>query len=327
MPKYNFQKEVEVYVVTLNTSGNPVLKYKLDVSSITFSQSFAQENYRVNTLHAGNDFFEGSVINKANPAQFSFNMPLLKDSDFDIVFNLLVDNDTTESNLITDFDLYVVALNNTVGGVDVGDVFQLNKSVITNGSFVIERSRPLRLEISGEASKLIYRSDLNNGVGVPGTLQSRSSSLRYISKPAVSVSFDSQSLSNIISASIELQNEVQWTPYTTVHGSLSATDSSNSMYPSEFSLDKRVLSGSVNQYITESKGTGTQSLQNWSASSPMILTAGNGTGSSFRGISVDGNCSFTNRIGSGSVYTQSFDWRLIDNSSSLNSILTYSTGA
>ena len=62
MPKYNFQKEVEVYVVTLNTSGNPVLKYKLDISSITFSQSFAQENFRVNTLHAGNDFFDLTLL-------------------------------------------------------------------------------------------------------------------------------------------------------------------------------------------------------------------------------------------------------------------------
>ena len=151
--------------------------------------------------------------------------------------------------------------------------------------------------------------------------------MRYITRPEVTVSLASQNLSDIIGTSIELQNDIEWSPYTTVHAATSATDSSNSMYPGDFTLNKRILSGSVMRYVTDTKGTGTIAPQNWSSSSPIVITAGNGTGAAFRGFSVNGNCSFTNRIGSGSVYTQSFDWRLIDNPTSLGSILTYTTGA
>ena len=310
MPSYNFEKESEVHIVF---SG---LRYKMTISSISFSQTFAQNNYQVKTLYNQNFLFDGSVINKANPAEFELSFPALKDTDFSTIFNLLVNYKSGTSTLNT-FDLYV-ATNL--------DVYKLETAVITSGTFVIERSRPLRMTISGEATKLSYMDSLTKDT-LPGTLQSRASSLRYISRPEVAVSLASQNLSDIIGTSIELQNDIEWSPYTTVHAATSATDSSNSMYPGDFTLNKRILSGSVMRYVTDTKGTGTIAPQNWSSSSPIVITAGNGTGAAFRGFSVNGNCSFTNRIGSGSVYTQSFDWRLIDNPTSLGSILTYTTGA
>ena len=288
----------------------------MTVSNISFSQTFAQNNYPVKTLSNQERLFDGSVINKANPAEFEFSFPALKDGDFSTIFDLLVNYKTATSTLNT-FDLYI-ATN--------VDVYKLETAVITSGNFVIERSRPLRLTISGEATKLLYMDSLSKS-NIPGTLQTRSTPLRYIAKPEVSVTLASQPLSNIIGASIELQNDIEWLPYTTIHNALSATDSSNSMYPSDFTLNKRVLAGSVGVYSTDTKGTGVIAPQNWSSSSPIVITAGNGSGSAFRGFSVDGNCSFTNRIGSGSVYTQNFDWRLIDNPSNLGSILTYTTGA
>ena len=314
MPSYNFEKESEVHIVF----GG--LRYKMTVSSISFSQTFAQNNYPVKTLYNQNFLFDGSVINKANPAEFELSFPALKDTDFRTIFNLLVHYDNTGPrafHTLNTFDLYV-ATNL--------DVYKLETAVITSGTFVIERSRPLRMTISGEATKLSYMDSLTKDT-LPGTLQSRTSPLRYITKPEVTVSLASQNLSDIIGTSIELQNDIEWSPYTTVHAATSATDSSNSMYPGDFTLNKRILSGSVTRYVTDTKGTGTIAPQNWSSSSPIVITAGNGTGAAFRGFSVNGNCSFTNRIGSGSVYTQSFDWRLIDNPTSLGDILTYTTGA
>ena len=84
MPSYNFLKEAEVFVVY---SGS---KHQIDVSSISFSQTFTEKSYSVKTLHNNKNLFDSSVINKANPADFELTFPLLKEGDFKTVFNLLV---------------------------------------------------------------------------------------------------------------------------------------------------------------------------------------------------------------------------------------------
>ena len=99
------------------------------------------------------------------------------------------------------------------------------------------------------------------------------------------------------------------------------------MYPSDFTLGKRILGGTIATYVTETKQSGTLALQSWDSSAPILLKVGEGTGTAFRGITLNGNCSFTNRVGSGSVFVQNFDWRLTDNPTDLGNILTYTTGA
>ena len=310
MPSYNFKKEAEVFVV-YNAS-----KYKLDVSSITFSQTFTEQSYSVKTLHNQKNLFDSSVINKANPANFEITLPLLKEADFTTVFDLLVKYASTTSTLST-FDIYI--------STEL-DVFKVEKSVITNGSFVIEKSRPLSLTVSGEASKLSYLG-LKTDVGIPGSSVSRSATTSYMISPQVSITLNSVVLSNIVSASMELQNNIDWNPYTTVHGALNTTSSANSMYPSDFTLGQRILGGTIATYVTETKQSGALALQSWDSSAPILLKAGEGTGTAFRGITLNGNCSFTNRVGSGSVFVQNFDWRLTDNPTDLGNILTYTTGA
>ena len=86
MANYSFKKEAQVFIVS---GGN---RHKLDVSSINFSQTFAETSYPVKTLHAQTNVFEASVINRANPADFSFNLPALVEDDFDtIVSSKLID--------------------------------------------------------------------------------------------------------------------------------------------------------------------------------------------------------------------------------------------
>ena len=75
MPTYNFKQEAQVYVV------NGTNRHRIDVTDVSFSQTFSEESYAVNTIHAPNDLFEGSIINKANAANFSFSLPVLQEAD------------------------------------------------------------------------------------------------------------------------------------------------------------------------------------------------------------------------------------------------------
>ena len=79
MANYSFKKEVEVFILS---GGN---RYKLDVGEVSFSQTFSEVSYPVKTLHDQNRLFEGSVINRANPANFSFNFFAIAENDFSIV--------------------------------------------------------------------------------------------------------------------------------------------------------------------------------------------------------------------------------------------------
>lgn len=294
MPTYNFKQEAQVYVVS---GGN---RHRIDVTDVSFSQTFSEESYPVNTIHAPNDLFEGSVINKANVANFSFSVPTLKEADYTILETLLIN--------ASSFDLFVKT---------EADTFKLETAVITNGSFVIERSRPLSIEIQGEGGKL------TRGATLTGTLQSRSTTKNYVI-PVLDITLNSSSLSNIVGVTMELQNEIEWTPYTTVGGAVSATSAATSMFPSAFTLSKKILAGSITQYLTDSNTSNT--LQ-WDTDASLTIKAGNGqSGASFRGFSFGpATCSFTNRINTGNIFLQNYDWRMVQNPSSLATILKYET--
>ena len=92
MPTYNFRHEAEVYVVSGGTT------HRIHVTDISFSQTFSEESYPVNTIHSPNDLFEASVINKANVASFGLSLPALKEADYAIIETLLLN--------ATEFDLY-----------------------------------------------------------------------------------------------------------------------------------------------------------------------------------------------------------------------------
>ena len=97
------------------------------------------------------------------------------------------------------------------------------------------------------------------------------------------------------------------------------------MYPSNFTLKKRIVSGSVAQYVLD---TFNSDVQSWKQSVPVLITAGNGLpsdlGTSFRGFKFSfGTCSFTNRNNVGEVFTQSYDWISNQNTTNLGSLITY----
>ena len=295
MPSYNFKREAELFIVHNNS------RYALDITDVSFSQTFAEKSYPVKTLHNPTDYFEGSVITKANPANFTFEVYALQEADFTIVETLLI---STAS-----FDVYVKTPE---------DVFKLEKCVITNGSCVIEKSRPLSIEIQGEASKL------TRGATLAGTLQSRSNTRTFIVAPTVEITLGSSSLTDIVSVTAELQNDIEWLPYETLNASLAVGAAVNSMYPDGYTVKKKILAGSISQYLTD---TNTSNVQTWNDSLSLEIKAGNGlSGSSFRGFHIGAATStFTNRMNTGSVFLQNYDWRIIDNSSSLATIFKYVT--
>jgi len=295
MANYSFKKEVEVFIVS---GGN---RYKIDVTDVEFSQAFKETSYPVKTLHSQTSVFEASAINTANPANFSFSFPAIVEADYTIIETLLLN--------VSQFDLFVKT---------AADIFKVRGCVITNGSFQIERSGLLSINIEGDAEQV------QRGQSLTGSLQSRSATKSYTIPTGVIVSIDGTNLNFVTSVNLELQNEVKWNPYTTVNAALSATNASTSMYPSGFTLSKKILSGSITEYLTN---VNTSDAQGWSKTASIQIKAGNGqSGSSFRGFHFGpATCSFTNRIGAGDIFMQSYDWRMTQNPTNLATVLKYET--
>ena len=80
------------------------------------------------------------------------------------------------------------------------------------------------------------------------------------------------------------------------------------MYPSNFTLEKRILSGSIGQYVLSNFYS---SVQTWETGVSLVIKAGK---SATQGFQVNlTNASFTNRNGAGDVFTQTYDWKMNDN--------------
>ena len=56
-----------------------------------FLKHLRKIHYSVKTLHDQSKMFEGTAITKANPAQFSFTVPLTVEKDESIVMDLVAD--------------------------------------------------------------------------------------------------------------------------------------------------------------------------------------------------------------------------------------------
>jgi hypothetical protein len=302
MATYNFKKEAELYIV----HGSPAVTTRLDVTEdISFSQTFTDKTYSKKTLHAQHKLHASSNIKKANPASFDFTIPALTQDSLDTIFNLLVDFKTGTYTLDT-FDLYIKLPN---------DVYKLEKCVITNGTFIIEKLQNLKLGIQGQASKLTNDSTIT----IPGLAGATRGTRTEQKVDYLYVKVDSTDLiQGLYKVGIELQNDIKWTPYQTVNDALLVTNAATSMYPSNFTLEKRILSGSIGQYVTSDFNN---DVQTWKTDVPLIIKAGESATQGFRFDAT--NCSFTNRSGVEDVFTQTYDWKMNDNTTDLGSKLTY----
>lgn len=291
-------------VSSLYTGADIGTSTKLEVGpELSFSQTFTDAGFTTKTIHT-EDFFESSSIKKANPANFSFVLPVLEETDFEIVKDKLVDCST--------FDLYVETEL---------DVFKLETAVLTSGTFEIQKMTPLTLSVSGEASKLTLVGSATT-YAVPGLPVAESVRTHLLNRE-LKVTLNSTDIStNIYSIKAELQNDINWTPYTTVNEALSVTSATNAMYPTVFTINKKTLAGSIGQYITD---TTSSDLQDFTTGESLRIQAGESihTSNPFPGIDINmASCSFTNRAKVEEVFTQSYDWRSTDNLTALSSIIT-----
>jgi len=295
MANYIFKKEAQLYLVYDST------KYRIDISEISFSQSFQEKSYEVKTLH-NQVGFEGSNINRANPAEFSFNTPLLEEARHKVVFDRLLD--------CTTFDLYISSGQ---------DVFKLEKCVIQDGTFEINKSRPLRLSISGEASKLSKFSE-----SIPGTLRAGDEYdiTTYIIPQVNTLTIGGTDISSdVVALSVEVQNDISWNKYNTIQGAVTATNAATSMFPNNFTVGTRVVAGSITKYLK-----GSTDLLTWNTNTALRLKAWN---TSNKGVDFNiTNCSFTNRFQDSEVFLEEYSWRMTQRPTALelaDSVITYTT--
>ena len=256
MPSFSFKKEVKLFLV------HDSKKYRIDVNQIDFGQTFQETSYPVKTLH-NQSSFEGSVINRANPAEFSFNTPLLQEERHKVVFDRLLDCAT--------FDLYI--------STESDDVWKLEKCVIQDGTFEINKSRPLRLSISGEASKLSKHSE-----AIPGTLQTAgTSTTTYIVPDLPTLTLGSDDVSkSIVGMTVSLQNNINWNNYNTVQGATTATNAATSQYPTNFTVGTKVLSGTISKYLDDES----TSVLTWNSNTSLRLRVGKDVGKGIASVTV-----------------------------------------
>ena len=313
---YSFLRESKLYIVY---GGN---KYRIYTSSaITFNQTFAEESYSVKTLHDQSKMFEGSSITKANPASFSFDVPLTIEKDESIVLTLV--SDLSSSNTINSFDMYVQTGSST---------FKLEGAVITSASFDFIPENQFTMRVEGEGTKLTRADDESftiPGDGVTGSdyttdplpsyneLSSRTRT-PLIVYPVVTLNDGSaKTMGNILSVNLNIQNEMEWTPYETLHNSLNGT----TMFPSAHTVEKRIISGEIRQYQIDNN---VEQFDDFSTNTNLTITAKNvSDDANFLEIAIN-PVMYTARMEPEEVYTQSYDFRSLHNTTSVSTQITYS---
>ena len=235
--------------------------------------------------------------------------PLLKEDTNKVIFDRLLDSAA--------FDIYI----SNPGGTPLGtlpnpipdEVWKLENCVIQDGNFEINKSRPLRLAISGQAAKLSKFSGT-----IPGSDPAATTST-YIVPTLATLTLGSEDVSSSVTGiTAELQNDIQWNKYTTLQGAAAATNVATTMYPSSFTQGKQIFGGSIQKYLNDDS----TSALTWDSDTSLRLQAGNGT----QGLDFNiSNCSFTNRVTAGGIFGEEYNWRMTQRPTALSSVITYTT--
>ena len=315
---YSFLRESKLYIVYGEN------KYRIYTSSaITFNQTFAEESYSVKTLHDQSKMFEGSSITKANPASFSFDVPLTTEEDDNgkhwesIILTLASD---LSSNILNSFTMYVQTGSST---------FKLEGAIITSASFDFIPQNQFTMRVEGEGTKLTRAGDEDFDIDAAESISSNapftidSSSAEEFSTrtpllvyPTVTLNDGtSRNMDNILSVNLNIQNETEWTPYETLQDSLNST----TMFPSAHTVGKRIISGEIRQYQTDNN---VGQFDDFSTSTDLTITAKKVSGDTdFFKIQIN-PAMYTARMQPGEVYTQSYDFRSLDNTDTVSTQIT-----
>lgn len=310
---FEFRRQGLVWLEDTNQS--PSVYYKLHTTKdVSFSQTFAQQDVEKKTIHDPVDIISGSSITQANPANFSFTIFMVDESSkhqhapLDMLVNY--DNDNT-SEILRTFNLYFVYED-----YSPEVYYKIENCFMRSGSWNLPRSGIVTVSLSGEGAKLTRETGTFPGVANASPFYQANPSITIANPFEVWVggSTDSDKLDNVISASFEIQNNVTWTPNNTLQNSLAVTNSTNTIYPSNWTMGTRSFAGSITQYVDETKAQSKNNINTWAENTTVLLKIGRKANLAYNlEISCNGNASFTNRVGFGDVFTQSYDFRLMDN--------------
>jgi len=323
---YSFLKESKLYLVY---GGN---KYRIyTTSAITFSQTFAEDSYSVKTLHDQAKMLENITITKANPASFSFDVPLTIEKNESIVLALASDlvaktgdpesnvstrHNATENGISSQqlkaFDMYVQTGSST---------YKVKNCVVTSANFDFKSEGQFTIRLEGQGTKVSRAG--NESYTIPGSAISESATRTpLLIYPVVSI--DSLNMSSIISVTLQIQNDINYTTFATLQNSLSVTSSSNVQFPSSYTVEKRIVSGEIRQYQTDNNNTQFDDFNtnsNLTIKAVQVGKAANAT--PFFQISLN-PIKYTARLDVAEVYTQSYDYMSLDNTALGTSITQYS---
>ena len=332
MSVYTLKRQNQVVMRKLVPGGTPPAWTLVDIDrDFSLNQTFTDKTYPVRTLQENHKFHEASNIKFANPADFEFTVPIIPDStDFDFIYDLAFG--TTDNNL-NQFEAFFIPYDSFSPSevVDGSVMNYIEKGIITSASFVVERDKVLALKVKGQAPRIrfipsqasTYKTLVNNARAA------RSGISTYQKPDYLRLTIDGDDISkSLVSISIELQNKVQWTPYTTVQSARNVVESSNNtiMYPSGYSLQSRVLAGSFTKYTDSDirvQRAPHASLEGFETNKTIVIKAGREAGKGIN-FTLD-NCSYTVRVNTGEVYTASYDWKMNNNPADLTTILSINT--
>ena len=306
---YSFLRESKLYLVYGGT------KYNIrTTSAITFNQTFAEDSYPVKTLHEQTKKIEVSTITKANPATFTVEVPLTIEKDESIVLDLISDLvATTDAGISTQqlksFDMYVQTGSST---------FKIENCIITQAVFDINRTDQFKVQLEGEGTKLSRAGDEN--FSIPGSAQSETST-RTPLLVFPSISIGGTNVKSLLSCNVQIQNNVEWTPFENLQNSLSVTSPSNVQYPDTYTVGTRIVSGAITQYQTDNN---INDHVDFSTNVELIITAKKVSDSSdFWKLTLN-PAMYTARLNPSDIYTKSYDYRSLDNTAVGTRISVYS---
>jgi hypothetical protein len=312
MANYHFKKKCIVSIVDPYNNARHVISSYPDLS---FSQTFDEQAQNVKTLHDQNAMFEDAVINKANTANFNFTF-LVNDSysASEVIFEYALKSNPTQSDgsyrYLYDFDLYI----------DTGtSIFKVEFAVIEGLTLQISRDQLVTATVHGTARKLSVYGP--TGTAIPGVISAPNAvrNVTGIIPGAVRVDIDAVEQPNIANISLEISNSVEWIEYDTLHKSLAVTSPSDTMYPEAFFVSNRRLSGSITQYLTDANSS---KLNTWSTASSLRIRVGRSPNVFDIDINIP-RVVLTNRLDTGDVFTQIYDYRMLSNPADVTTVFDY----
>ena len=263
-----FQKLETTQVFLREAGSSSVYQLAITPDGVSWGQTFTEQKFKTKTIENQGFLREDGVFKKANPASFSFVIPLTKENHAaKKVFDLLV---ATPSNTLKSFTLWFI---------DTDKSICLETCIITSGAFSVELGRPIAISVQGQAGKLsVFKSSTSTSVSNIitdsavdfGVINSSSlapvfahsdrvaeSSRTILSLDKVVVEYVSSggyvsinsSVGNItdrlINFSVEIQNRVRWIPHQTLQGAISTTGKSNIEYPTNYVLESQSIAGNI----------------------------------------------------------------------------------